>query len=48
LTKEDEIEIGMGDFFNVAFNGDGKIAVMVARNNQFVVLEVGRIENNPE
>jgi hypothetical protein len=31
---------------NVAFNGDGGIAVVVGLSNQFVVLEVGRNETN--
>jgi hypothetical protein len=41
-VKEDEIELGMGDCINVAFKGDGKIAVVVGYSNQFGVLEVGR------
>jgi hypothetical protein len=47
LKKEDEIELEMGDCYNVAFNGDGGIAVVVGLSNQFVVLEVGRNETNP-
>jgi hypothetical protein len=47
LVKEDEIDLGMGDCFNVAFKGDGRIAVVVGYSNQFVVLEVGRNETNP-
>jgi hypothetical protein len=47
LVKEDEIELGMGYCINVAFKGDGKIAVVVGYFNQFVVLEVGRNETNP-
>jgi hypothetical protein len=31
----------------VALIGSGRIAVVVGRNNQFVVLEVGRNETNP-
>jgi hypothetical protein len=31
----------------VAFKGNGRIAVVVGYNNQFVVLEVGRNETNP-
>jgi hypothetical protein len=46
LVKENEIELGMGDCYNVAFNGDGRIAVVVGYSNQFVVLEVGRNETN--
>jgi hypothetical protein len=42
LVKEDEIDLEMGDCYNVAFNGDGGIAVVVGSSNQFVVLEVGR------
>jgi hypothetical protein len=38
LKKEDEIELEMGNCFSMAFNGDGKIAVVVGHNNQFVVL----------
>jgi hypothetical protein len=41
-VKEDEIELGMGYCRNVAFNGDGRIAVVVGYSNQFVVLEVVR------
>jgi hypothetical protein len=48
LVKEDEIDLGMGDCRNVAFKGDGRIAVVVGYSNQFVVLEVGRNETNPE
>jgi hypothetical protein len=29
LKKEDEIDIGMGSCFNMAFKGDGRIAVVV-------------------
>jgi hypothetical protein len=29
LVKEDEIDLEMGDCYNVAFNGDGGIAVVV-------------------
>jgi hypothetical protein len=42
LVKEDEIDLEMGSCFNVAFKGDGRIAVVVGYNSQFVVLEVGR------
>jgi hypothetical protein len=31
----------------VAFKGDGRIAVVVGYNSQFVVLDVGRNETNP-
>jgi hypothetical protein len=48
LVKEDEIELGMGNFMNVAFKGDGRIAVVVGYSNLFVVLEFGRNETNPE
>jgi hypothetical protein len=47
LVREDEIELGMGDCRNVAFNGDGRIAVVVGYSNQFVVLEIGKNETNP-
>jgi hypothetical protein len=47
LKKEDEIELGMGDCRNVAFNEDGRILVVVGYSNQFVVLEVGRNETKP-
>jgi hypothetical protein len=46
-VKENEIELGMGDCNNVAFNGNGKIVIVVGLNSQFVVLEVGRNETNP-
>jgi hypothetical protein len=48
LVKENEIELGMGNCYNVAFKGDGRIAVVVGYSNQFVVLEVGRNEINPD
>jgi hypothetical protein len=46
-VKEDEIDLEMGDCHNLAFNGDGGIAVVVGLYSQFVVLEVGRNETNP-
>jgi hypothetical protein len=48
LVKEDEIDLGMENCYNVAFNGDGRIAVVVGNSNQFVVLEVGRNEINSD
>jgi hypothetical protein len=33
LVKENEIELGMGDFYNVAFKGDGRIVVVVGYSN---------------
>jgi hypothetical protein len=48
LKKEDEIELGIGGCQNVAFNGNGRIAFVVGFNSQFVVLEIGRNEINPE
>jgi hypothetical protein len=48
LVKEDEIELGMGSCYNVAFSGNGRIVVVVGFSSQFVVLEVGRNETNPE
>jgi hypothetical protein len=48
LMKEDEIDLEMGDCMNVAYKGDGRIAVVVGSNSKFVVLEVGRNETNPE
>jgi hypothetical protein len=48
LAKEDEIELGMGYCRNVAFNGDGRFVVVVGSNSQFVVLEIGRNETNPD
>jgi hypothetical protein len=47
LVKVDEIDLEMGNCNNVAFKGDGRIAVVVGYSNQFVVLEVGRNETNP-
>jgi hypothetical protein len=47
LTKEDEIELEMRNCYNVAFKGDGRIAVVVGYSNQFMLLEVGRNETNP-
>jgi hypothetical protein len=48
LVKEDEFDLEMGDCLHVAFNRNGKIAVVVGYFNQFVVLEVGRNETNPD
>jgi hypothetical protein len=48
LVKEDEIDLEMGHCRNVAFNGNGGIAVVVGFYSQFVVLEVGRNETNPD
>jgi hypothetical protein len=47
-VKEDEINLEMGNCYNVVFNGDGRIAVVVGYNSQFVVLEVKRNETNPD
>jgi hypothetical protein len=47
LKKEDEIYLEMGNCFNVAFNGNGRIAVVVGYSSHFVVLEIGRNETNP-
>jgi hypothetical protein len=38
----------MGDFYNVAFNNDGRIAVVVEYSGQFVVLEIGRNNTSPD
>jgi hypothetical protein len=38
----------MENCHNVAFNGNGRIAVVVGLNSQFVVLEIGRNETNPD
>jgi hypothetical protein len=48
LKKEDEIELEMGSCQNVAFKGNGRIAVVVGYINQFVVFEIGRNETNPD
>jgi hypothetical protein len=42
LKKEDEIYLGMGDCQDVAFNIDGRFAVVVGFYSKFVVLEIGR------
>jgi hypothetical protein len=42
LVKEDEIELGVDDCLNVAFNGNGRISVVVGFNKQFVVLDIGK------
>jgi hypothetical protein len=46
MVKEDEIDLGMESCINVAFNGNGIIAVVVGIDSEFVVLEVGRNETN--
>jgi hypothetical protein len=33
---------------NVAFNGNGRIVVVVDYFNDFIVLEIGRNETNPD
>jgi hypothetical protein len=38
----------MGHCYNVAFNGNGRIAVVVGFYSLFVVMEIGRNETNPE
>jgi hypothetical protein len=48
LEKEDEINLGMGSCMKVAFNGDGKIAVVLGYFREFVVFEIGRNETNPD
>jgi hypothetical protein len=48
LVKEDEIELEIGSCYNVAFNGNGKIAIVVGFNSQIVVIEFERNETNPE
>jgi hypothetical protein len=48
LVKEDEIDLEMEYCINVAFNRNGRIAVVVGYFNQIVVLEVGRNETNPD
>jgi hypothetical protein len=47
-VKEDEINLGMQDSYNVAFNGNGRITVVVGYSIQLVVLEIGRNETNPD
>jgi hypothetical protein len=46
--KEDEIDLEMADCRNVAFKRDGRVAVVVGLNSQFVVLEIGRNETDPD
>jgi hypothetical protein len=46
LVKEDEIDLEIVNCRNVAIKGDGRIAVVVGRYSEFVVLEVGRNETN--
>jgi hypothetical protein len=48
LEKEDEINLGVINCYNVAFNGNGKIAVVVCSPSQFVILEVGRNVTYPD
>jgi hypothetical protein len=45
LVKEDEIDLEMESCYNVVFNVNGRIAVVVGYSNQFVVLEV--VRTNP-
>jgi hypothetical protein len=47
IVKEEEIDLGLTNCYNVAFNGDGRIAVVVLYKNQLVVLEVVKNETNP-
>jgi hypothetical protein len=37
----------MGEWHNVAFNGNGRIVVVVGLERKFMVIEVGRNEANP-
>jgi hypothetical protein len=43
MVKEDEIILGIVNCNNVAFNGNGRIAIIVGRDREFIALEVGRI-----
>jgi hypothetical protein len=36
----------MGSIYNVAFNGNGSMAVVVGHFREFAVLEIGRNETN--
>jgi hypothetical protein len=38
----------MGDCANLAFKGDGRKVIIAGYNSQFVVLEVGRNETDPD
>jgi hypothetical protein len=48
LEKKDEIDLGNVNCRNLAFNGNGRIAVVVGLNSLFVVLEIGRNEASPD
>jgi hypothetical protein len=48
MVKVDEINLEMNECRNAAFNGNGRIAVVVEYNSQFAVLEVGRNETSQE
>jgi hypothetical protein len=48
LEKEDEINLEMVSCMNLAFNGNGRIAVVVGYSSEFVVLEIGRNEASPD
>jgi hypothetical protein len=46
LKKVHEIDLGMTDCRNVAFNGRGNIAIVVGLDSLFGVIEIGRNETD--
>jgi hypothetical protein len=46
LNKVNEIDLGIIDCRNVAFNGRGNIAVVVGIDSLFGVIEIGRNETD--
>jgi hypothetical protein len=46
MVKEDEIDLEMENCYNLAFNGNGRIAVMLETNSEFVLMEIGRNKTN--
>jgi hypothetical protein len=48
MVKKDEIDLGMVICLNVAFNGNGRMAVVVRPSSKLMVIEIGRNETSPE
>jgi hypothetical protein len=48
MVKENEIDLEMRDCRNLAFNGNGRLAVVAGYNSHFVVVEIGRNETSTD
>jgi hypothetical protein len=48
LKLETEINLGIGNCYNAAFNQKGTIAVVVILGSQYGIIEFKKNESNPE